>query len=428
MGANMAAATDSNQISQLLESADRAQASGLGSDAARLIAEARALAPADPRVLNALGLQALRANDPTSARPHLEQAVVHAPQEPVLWLNLAQCRRMQGDAASELVALDQALALQPRLYPALLQKATWLERQGKPKRAAELYNFFLQCLPPPAQLPPQLKPAVEHAQRIISADRAALGALIEQRLGPSNQQAGRARFDQCIDALLGRRRIYTSQPTFMHFPKLPAIEFFERADFPWLDAVEAGTDVMREELLTVLADPASDAEIVPYVDYPSDKPLDQWRPLNRSKQWSAYYLLKDGVRANSHLARCPRTAALLAAAPLADVPAQAPTAFFSMLQPRTRIPPHTGVTNTRLVCHVPLVIPPGCGFRVGSETRHWQPGKAWVFDDTIEHEAWNDSDEPRYILIIDLWNPYLTEAEREWVRTATAAIAEFSHE
>jgi len=428
MGANMAAATDSNRISQLLESADRAQASGLGSDAARLIAEARALAPADPRVLNALGLQALRANDPTSARPHLEQAVAHAPQEPVLWLNLAQCRRLQGDTASELVALDQALALQPRLYPALLQKATWLERQGKPKQAAQLYFFFLQCLPPPAQLPPQLQPAVEHAQRIVTADRAALGALIEQRLGPSNPQAARARFDQCIDALLGRRRIYTSQPTFMHFPKLPAIEFFERADFPWLDALEAGTDVMREELLAVLADPSSDAEIVPYVDYPSDKPLDQWRPLNRSKQWSAYYLLKDGVRANSHLARCPRTAALLAAAPLADVPGQAPTAFFSMLQPRTRIPPHTGVTNTRLVCHVPLVIPPGCGFRVGSETRHWQPGKAWVFDDTIEHEAWNDSDEPRYILIIDLWNPYLTEAEREWVRTATAAIAEFSHE
>jgi aspartate beta-hydroxylase len=428
MGANMAAATDSNRISQLLESADRAQASGLGSDAARLIAEARALAPADPRVLNALGLQALRANDPTAARPHLEQAVAQAPQEPVLWLNLAQCRRMQGDTAGELVALDQALALQPRLYPALLQKAAWLERQGKPKEATLLYNFFLQCLPSPAQLPPQLKPAVEHAQRIVSADRAALGALIEQRLGPSNQQAARARFDQCIDALLGRRRIYTSQPTFMHFPKLPAIEFFERADFPWLDALEAGTAVMREELLAVLADPSSDAEIVPYVDYPSDKPLDQWRPLNRSKQWSAYYLLKDGVRANSHLARCPRTAALLAAAPLADVPGQAPTAFFSMLQPRTRIPPHTGVTNTRLVCHVPLAIPPGCGFRVGSETRHWQPGKAWVFDDTIEHEAWNDSDEPRYILIIDLWNPYLTEAEREWVRAATAAIAEFGHE
>jgi aspartyl/asparaginyl beta-hydroxylase (cupin superfamily) len=429
MSATMVAAAESKRISELIESADRALANGRAAEAAEILEQAHALAPADPRVLNALGLKALRANDPSAARPLLEQAAAREPLEPVLWLNLAQCRRMQGDTAGELVALDQALALQPRFYPALLQKATWLERQGKPKQAAHLYNFFLHCLPPPAQQL-QLKPAIEYAQRVVTADRAALGALIEQRLGTATQRThqDRARFDHCIDVLLGRSRVFTSQPTLIHFPKLPAIEFFERQDFPWLDELEAGTDAMREELIAVLADPASDAEIVPYVDYPNDKPLDQWRSLNRSKQWSAYYLLKDGMRINSHLARCPRTAALLDAAPLADIPGQAPTAFFSMLQARTRIPPHTGVTNTRLVCHVPLVLPPGCGFRVGSETRQWETGKAWVFDDTIEHEAWNDSDEPRYILIIDLWNPYLTEAEREWVRTATVAIAEYGHE
>jgi aspartate beta-hydroxylase len=428
MSVTMVAAIESKRISELIESADRAQTDGRGAEAARLMAEARALAPSDPRVLNALGLQALRANDPAGARPLLEQAVAREPREPVLWLNLAQCRRLQADDAGELVALDHALALQPRFYPALLQKAACFERQGKPKQAAHLYNFFLHCLPPAAKQPPSLKAAVEHAQRIVSADRAALGALIERRLAAGNHRDTSARFDHCIDVLLGRSQVYTSQPTLIHFPKLPAIEFFERQDFPWLDAVEAGTDAMREELLAVLADPASEAEIVPYVDYSNDKPLDQWRPLNRSKQWSAYYLLKDGVRVGAHLARCPRTAALLEAAPLADVPGHAPTAFFSMIKPRTRIPPHTGVTNARLVCHVPLVIPPGCGFRVGSETRQWEPGKAWVFDDTIEHEAWNDSDEPRYILIIDLWNPYLTEPEREWVRAAMAAIAEYEHE
>jgi aspartyl/asparaginyl beta-hydroxylase (cupin superfamily) len=424
----MVASADAKRVSELIEAAERAQAGGRACEAARLVAEARVLAPSHPLVLNALGVQALRANDPSAARPHLEQAVSQEPRDPVLWLNLAQSLRMQGEVAGELSALDQALSLQPRFYPALLQKASWLERQAKPKQAAHLYNFFLHCLPPPNQLPPQLKPAIEHAQRIVGADRAALGALIEQRLPGAPADGSRARFDRCIEVLLGRRRVYTSQPTFMHFPFLPAIEFFERGDFPWLDALEAGTDAMREELLAVLADPTSDAEIVPYVDYPQDKPLDQWRPLNRSKQWSAYYLLKDGLRVNSHLARCPRTAALLEAAPLADVPGQAPTAFFSLLKPRTRIPPHTGVTNTRLVCHVPLVVPPGCGFRVGAETRQWELGKAWVFDDTIEHEAWNDSDEPRYILIIDLWNPFLTETERAWVRTATAAVAEYGGE
>ena len=388
------AAAESNRIAQLIESAERAQTNGRNTEAAKLLAEAEALAPSDQRVLAALGLQALRVNDLPTARQHLERAAGQEPRSPVLWLNLAYCRRMQGDAPGELAALDQALALEPRFYPAVLQKASWLEQHGKPKQAAYLYEVFLHCLPPSGQVPPQLKSAIEHARRVVSADHEALGRVIGARVagGTVDPGASRSRFDHCIDVLLGRRRVFTSQPTFMHFPSLAAIEFFERGDFPWLDALEAATDSMREELLALLKDPGIDAEIVPYVDYPAHKPLDQWRTLNRSKQWSAYYLLKDGVRIESHLARCPRTAALLAAAPLADVPGQAPTAFFSMLQPHTRIPPHTGVTNTRLVVHVPLVIPPGCGFRVGSQTRSWKLGEAWVFDDTIEHEAWNESD------------------------------------
>jgi aspartyl/asparaginyl beta-hydroxylase (cupin superfamily)/Tfp pilus assembly protein PilF len=425
----MVVAAENKRIEQLVESAERAHNAGRTAEAAELLAQAESLAPSDALVLNALGLQAMRSNDLPAARQHLERAAGQRPHEPVLWLNLAQCRRMQSDVAGELAALDQALALQPRFYPAVLQKATWLERQGKRKKAAKLYEVFLHIVPPPAQRPPQLMSAIEYAQKIVDADRNALAQVIETRLvKAAARDASRGRFDHCIDALLGRRRIFTSQPTLMHFPKLAAIEFFERRDFPWLGAFEDATAAMRAELLAVLADPASDAEIVPYVDYPSTTPLDQWRELNRSRQWSAYYLLKDGVKIEKHLARCPRTAALLAAAPLADVPGQAPTAFFSMLQPHTRIPPHTGVTNTRLVVHVPLVLPAGCRFRVGSETREWELGKAWIFDDTIEHEAWNDSDEPRYILIIDVWNPLLTEAEKEWVRIATAAIAEYRHE
>ena len=100
--------------------------------------------------------------------------------------------------------------------------------------------------------------------------------------------------------------------------------------------------------------------------------------------------------------------------------------MFSVLQPATRIPPHTGVSNTRLVVHLPLIIPPNCGFRVGNETREWRPGTAWVFDDTIEHEAWNDSDRPRTILIFDIWSPFLSAAERELVSLVTAEADAFN--
>jgi aspartyl/asparaginyl beta-hydroxylase (cupin superfamily) len=158
------------------------------------------------------------------------------------------------------------------------------------------------------------------------------------------------------------------------------------------------------------------------VAYPDGVPLDQWRELNRSRRWSAYFLWNQGAAQREHLARCPRTAQAVKAAPRCDVAHHGPNVFFSILEPRTRIPAHTGVTNARLTVHLPLIVPAGCGFRVGGERREWVPGKAWVFDDTIEHEAWNDSDTPRAILIFDIWNPHLTAAERDLVRAATEAI------
>jgi aspartyl/asparaginyl beta-hydroxylase (cupin superfamily) len=95
--------------------------------------------------------------------------------------------------------------------------------------------------------------------------------------------------------------------------------------------------------------------------------------------------------------------------------------MFSLLAPRTRIPPHTGVANTRLVCHLPLIVPPDCGFRCGATTRQWVVGETFVFDDTIEHEAWNDSGELRVVLIVDLWPPALDAVEREAVARMIAA-------
>ncbi len=167
--------------------------------------------------------------------------------------------------------------------------------------------------------------------------------------------------------------VYTPAPTWMHFPHLPAIEFYDRADFAWLVRSRPATADIRQELANLLTSDPSGVE--PYVDYPDGSPLNQWKALNRSRQWGAYYLIRSGTPATENLARCPQTAQLLAAAPLAAIPGHAPTAFFSLLEPRTRIPAHTGVTNTRLVCHVPLIVPPGCGFRVGAETRGMEDGR-----------------------------------------------------
>ena len=128
--------------------------------------------------------------------------------------------------------------------------------------------------------------------------------------------------------------------------------------------------------------------------------------------WSAFFLWKEG-KAQPGAARCPQTMAALAHAPLTRIPNRAPAILFSQLKPGAHIPPHTGMINARLICHLPLIMPPQCAFRVGNETRTWEAGKAWVFDDTMEHEAWNRSDQSRFVLIFDIWRPELSDEERQ---------------
>jgi len=223
--------------------------------------------------------------------------------------------------------------------------------------------------------------------------------------------------------MVGRRKHFDSKSVVYHYPGLPAIEFFERADFPWLDPIEAATDAIRDEFLAVLA---TEEGFTPYISYPNDVPQNQFAELNNSPRWSAFHLWKLGQVVAENAARCPVTMSALEGAPKPDQPGRTPAAMFSLLKPKTRIPAHNGVTNVRLVTHLPLIVPEGCRFRVGNDVRQWVPGKAWVFDDTIEHEAWNDSDKLRVVLIFDIWNPLLTPPERALITAMTAGVQAFS--
>ena len=113
--------------------------------------------------------------------------------------------------------------------------------------------------------------------------------------------------------------------------------------------------------------------------------------------------------------------ALLARLPQPHVTGAGPNAMFSLLAPGAHIPPHTGITNSRLVCHLPLIVPEGCWFRVGDETRLWQRGKAWVFDDTVDHEAMNPSAELRVVMIFDILHPALDPAEKAGIKAVIEA-------
>jgi aspartyl/asparaginyl beta-hydroxylase (cupin superfamily) len=194
---------------------------------------------------------------------------------------------------------------------------------------------------------------------------------------------------------------------------LPEIEFHDRGNFPELVGLEQATPTIRAEFEALIA--AEAAQMVPYIQYPEHVPLAQWRDLNQNLDWTAIHLLQNGRRIEANARHCPGTMDAIAKLRQPQVPGASPNAMFSLLAPRTRIPPHTGVANTRLVCHLPLIVPPNCGFRVGATTREWKVGEAFVFDDTNEHEAWNDSDQLRVVLIVDLWAPALSSAERRAV-------------
>jgi len=410
----------------LLESADRALSKGNHERAALVLAEAQAVAPEHPQVLTALGTLALQRGDPMSARQHMERAVEVQPQNPSLWLNLASAYRAQSDGKGEMLALDQALMIDPKFVLALLQKAMLFERQGQRPQAARAFQAFLSCIPPATQQSPHLRAAIDHAHTAVENNRAAFDVFLQERTAQLRKEyvdSRQDRFDDCIDALLGKKRFYAPQPSFMHFPRLPAVQFFERADFPWLDGIEAAAGEIRTEVERLLAT-ASD-EFVPRITLPAGVPLKQWGELNPSQHWAAFYLFHDGAPVDEHLARCPKTREVLESASFCDIPGTAPCAYFSLLQPRTRIPPQCGATNARLVVHIPLIVPPDCGLRVGFDTREWQFAQGLVYDETIEHEAWNESNETCAILAFDIWNPYLTGAERELVRTATLAFQEF---
>lgn len=369
--------------------------------------------------------EALRRRDAQTARALFAQLSVARPADPGALYGLAQACGSLGDEAGQLRALDRLLESDPNHVGGLIMKADHFARTGDGRAAHAFYEAAVTRAGP--NLPFDLRSEVQRARQGVqryarSYEDHLRGALAEAGYDPNRSSP---RFGRCLDMLFGKSNIFLQSPTAFYFPELPQRQFYEREEFPWLAAVEAAVDAIRTELLVVLADEAK--VFSPYVQSVGNRPRRDYGDLLDNPGWSAFYLIKGGEVVEEAARRCPQTLKALAAAPLTNAPGRTPSVLFSLLRPGVRIPPHTGYTNARLICHLPLIVPEGCAIRVGNETRQWTDGQALIFDDSMEHEAWNGSVKPRVVLLFDIWRPELTAEERSLVAATLAAVGSYGN-
>jgi aspartyl/asparaginyl beta-hydroxylase (cupin superfamily)/Tfp pilus assembly protein PilF len=416
----------STSLNELARQATQAASAGRWQEAESLWKKVLRRAPAHPQALSSLGIHALQKGDVQGGIKRLESARKAAPDDLFVLMTLCDVYRQTGASDAERDVIDAALAVDAYFAPALLAKGAWFERAGQASLAATTYANALKISPPEAEWPEAYRTQLAQAKRVSEGFARKFRGYLSDALAEKIDALPPALAERWHEAVSLRARCsqpYVSESNQLHVPRLPAIPFYDPADFPFFRDLEAKTDVIREELLAALEQDRE--KFSPYIAYNPGEPVNQWAELNHSDRWSTLQLWRYGEPLQENLGRCPETAKALREASLATIDGVCPNALFSALAPHTHIPPHNGESNARLVAHLPLIIPEKCSIRVGFETREWKVGEILVFDDTLEHEARNDSDELRVVLIFDVWNPLLTTEERDIVNRMASASRQY---
>ncbi len=357
----------------------------------------------DPTNIIAEARAALQRRDGAKAKRLLGEL----PPDQMPWVLLAQAYNIDGDAKGEEEALQKQLQVEPRHLPALILTGELKARSGDDRAANSFFQAALNQAATMSDLPPALHPMLTRAQEFIAQTQKRFESHLFEQLGKSGLTT-EGRVGTAIDLLLGKKQLYLQEPSSFYFPGLPQRQFYERDEFDWLAEAEATVPAMRDELSAVLAD---GKDFAPYVEASADRPRAA-NPLLGNPSWGAFYFWRNGEKVVENAARCPATMAALARAPMPTIDQRSPIALWSLLKPGTHIQPHHGLLNTRLICHIPLIVSGDCALRVGNEVREWREGKALIFDDSFEHEAWNRSDGTRVVLLFEIWRPEISAEER----------------
>ena len=368
---------------------------------------------------------ALQSGNSFQARGLFEK-IIHFPEaDPSAWLGLAFACAQQGDNEAALAAVDRLLELEPENLRGNIFKGDHLERTGDPRGALEYYQLALRLAARTTDHPNDVLEGLQRAQKACAQLDGEYRDFMLKRLKDEGVDLtwSSLRFRQSLDILFGDADIYYQQPRRFYFPALPQIQFYEREDFDWVESIETSTDTIRAELQAVLED---SSRFSPYLKSGGSQLSLSGTGLVDDDDWGAFYLWNHGDKNTEAEVLCPTAFKALEAAPQPDIPGHSPIAMYSKLGPQTHIPPHNGMVNTRLMCHLPLIVPENSGaIRVGNEERPWVEGELLIFDDSILHLSWNNGDSDCVVLWFDIWRPELTEQERALVSTVLTAARHY---
>jgi aspartate beta-hydroxylase len=371
---------------------------------------------------NALAIVALRAGDLAAARGQLEAALSAAPDDVLTLNHWAQLQQGEGDMQAAAQTYRRLLAQQPSLFAVRLAYSKLLEASGDGDAALLHYFRAIRNAQRAGRwlsdesTPTGLRADVRRAMEMVAVRRR---SLCDDLMNSLVDRFGRSSLDRVADCIAMQMgdAIYVPEdtrqkPLRFPFPGLPQVPYLDKRRISGIAELEAQAAAILAELQGILGGSAG-RENVFRDPVQADQSL---RGARGPAVWDGYYFYRYGQRNETNASACPRTIAAVDKLPLCRVRGYGPEVLFSTLGPGTHLLPHHGVTNARIVGHLPLIVPPGCALRVAGAEHVWQVGDVVMFDDTYSHEAWNRSAETRVVMIFDLWHPDLSEAERVAVR------------
>lgn len=375
--------------------------------------------PDHPKALDLLSTAAIEREDFVEAEQYLAVLVKTYPEDAVVEIKLGYAQEKQGKLAAALATYLSCYERYPENPVIFLYLGYVHILMGDEEKAAEIFSLgedvdenMLK-----AHLNPQLGEILRKRSKI--AGQTIHKVLTELHLATIRDMAGEDNLTRIYDAVWPQVDVRdfsykdeNQKPHLFYIPDLPAVPYFKRENMNWVADIEAVFDKVKQEVLNNM-DLEGDGK--PYL--PPDMPMsgEHWDKIVGKMNWASVHLYKQGVANDEVIAKFSEVMKALKNVPLALIDGNPSEVFISVLKPETIIPPHFGVANNVLTVHFPLLVPEGCGLRVGQDKFLQREGEIIAFDDSYDHEAWNPSPDIRIVLIFEVWHPSLTEDEQKSV-------------